>query len=75
MGRFHQAPPLKAADLLVPTHVYHRQFIRWLAERKERFGEKSAKPNKRKARLFLAQNNSRLRNLWPSIWKEHERAA
>ncbi len=65
-------PELKAADVLKAEHVYHPQFVKWLASRQAEHGEDAAQPNKRKARLFLAANPI-LRRAWPSVWKEHER--
>jgi hypothetical protein len=67
-----QVPELKAADVLKAEHVYHHQFVKWLADRQAEHGEDAAQPNKRKARLFLALNPI-LRRTWPLIWKAHDR--
>jgi hypothetical protein len=64
-------PPLIAADVLRPDHVYHPQYLRWLEARKARMGEPSAVSSKRKARLFLACNPV-LKTAWASIWRRHD---
>ena len=66
-------PKLRAADLLKEDHPYHAGFRKWLVDRKEALNEKSAQFNKRKARLYLSQNNGHLRRIWPSVWEHHNR--
>ena len=60
-----KVPELKAADVLKAEHVYHPQFVKWLAAR-------GVEASKRQARKFLAANPI-LRRAWESVWKQHDR--
>jgi len=68
-------PELKAGDVLQEGHFFHEAFVKWLEARRERLGEKCAVANKRKARLFLSENNNQRRRLWALMHRQHDAKA